>query len=130
MERTKEQNRVDQLVKQFWKYGYLTVKRKFGTYLNEPDQIGEYNIDAIGKQLNDYAIGITLTAEDFTNPSLVEKITFLASRHTKYSHKEVMLIIGVPFKLKNEIAVLLNRISPGIRKNIQIVYFAEKKSVN
>ena len=130
MERTKEQEQVDQLVKQFWKYGYLTVKRKFGTYLNEPDQIGDYDIDAIGKQLNDYAIGITLTTEDFSNQSLVEKITFLASRHTKYSHKEVMLIIGAPFKLKNEVAVLMNRISPTIRKNIKVVYFSEKKAIN
>lgn len=130
MERSEEEKRVDQLVKQFWRYGYLTVKRKYGTYLNEPDQIGDYDVDAIGKQINEYAIGITLTEADFKNPSLVEKITFLSSRHTKYSNKDVQLIIGTSKNLSNEVAVLLNRISPSLKKNIRIVYFPEKKSIN
>jgi len=130
MERSKEEKRVDQLVKQFWRYGYLTVKRKYGTYLNDPEQIGNYDIDAIGRQLNDYAIGITLTEEDFNNPTLVEKITFLSSRHTKYTHKNVQLIIGTVHNLSNEVAVLLNRISPSLRKNVKVVYFPEKKSIN
>lgn len=130
MERSKDEARVDSLVKQFWKYGYLTVKRKYGKYLNEPGQIGDYNIDAIGKQVNDYAIGITLTAEDFDNKNLVEKVTFLASRHTKYTHKDVALIIGTSKRFTNEIAVLLNRISPNLKKNIKVVFFPEKKSIN
>ena len=33
---------VDLLVEQFWRKGYLTLSRKFGTYLPEPTSVGGF----------------------------------------------------------------------------------------
>ena len=55
---------IDLLVEQFWKRGYLTVSRRFGTYLPEPSKIGKFDVDIIAKYKNNYAIGITLSNED------------------------------------------------------------------
>ena len=48
---------VDQLVEQFWKRGYFTVSRKFGTYLPEPSKVGNFDVDIIARYKKDYAIG-------------------------------------------------------------------------
>ncbi len=44
---------VDQLVDQFWKRGYFTVSRKFGTYLPEPSKVGGFDVDIIVAMLDD-----------------------------------------------------------------------------
>lgn len=87
---------VDAVIDQFWKLGYLTVSRKYGTYLPEPPKVGQYEVDAIARQNNNYAIGLTLSESDFADPKLLQKISFLASRQTKYSNKKVLLLVGVP----------------------------------
>lgn len=87
---------VDSVIDQFWKLGYLTVSRKYGTYLPEPPRIGQYEVDAVARQNENYAIGVALTESDFADPKLLQKITYLASRQTKYSNKKVMLLLGVP----------------------------------
>ena len=87
---------VDSVIDQFWRLGYLTVSRKYGTYLPEPPKIGTYEVDAVARQNDNYAIGIAVTETDFADPKLLQKLTFLASRQTKYSNKKVLLLVGVP----------------------------------
>lgn len=41
---------VDLLIEEFWKKGYLTLYRKYGTYLPEPSNIGGFEVDVIAKQ--------------------------------------------------------------------------------
>jgi hypothetical protein len=87
---------VDAIIDQFWKLGYLTISRKFGTYLPEPPKVGGFEVDAIARQNNNYAIGLALSEDDFADPKLLQKLTFLASRQTKYTNKKVLLFIGTP----------------------------------
>jgi hypothetical protein len=115
---------VDLLIEQFWKQGYLTLSRKFGTYLPEPSKVGMFDVDVIARQKKNYAIGITLSDDDFRNPALLEKIIYLASRHTKYTNKKVLLFVGVPenkFKTAKE---LLDTVEPAVKKNIKLLPIA------
>ena len=50
---------IELLQDQFWKRGYMTISRRFGTYLPEPAKVGMFNVDIIAKYKDDYAIGIT-----------------------------------------------------------------------
>lgn len=89
---------VDMLIEEFWKKGYLTLFRKFGTYLPEPTAIGGFEVDAIAKYKNTFAIGITLTDQDFNDPVMIKnKLAYLANRHLKGSNKKVQLFVGVSF---------------------------------
>jgi hypothetical protein len=116
---------IDTLVKNFWKLGYLTVKRKFGTYLPEPGKIGEFDIDVVAKQEKNYAIGITLHAEELNNPKLLEKITFLATRHTKFSNRQVQLFLGIPSKHYKKIKQLVELLDDEVKKNIKLISITE-----
>lgn len=60
---------VDLLIEEFWKKGYLTLYRKYGTYLPEPSNIGGFEVDVIAKQKENFAIGINLIDQDFKNPA-------------------------------------------------------------
>ena len=55
-----ERKAIDILVSEFWRLGFFTVSRRFGTYLPEPENIGRFKVDAIGRLKEKYAIGITL----------------------------------------------------------------------
>lgn len=48
MKESIRQRSVDDLISHFWKNGYLTLSRKFGTYLPTPSNVGKYEVDAIG----------------------------------------------------------------------------------
>lgn len=120
---------IDLLVDQFWKQGYLTVSRKFGTYLPEPSKVGNFDIDVLARYKKNYAIGITLSEGDIKDPKILDKLSYLATRQTKYSNKRVLLFIGVPqvyFKLAKE---LLEFIDSNVRKNIRLFPIIEK-SIN
>ena len=93
------QERVDALIKSFWKNGYLTLSRRYGTFLPNPKPIGSYEVDAVGKQRKKFVIGLTITEEELSNPKIYEKIEYLATRHSKYSKNSVSLFIGVNKKL-------------------------------
>ncbi|MHB1687213.1 MAG: hypothetical protein ACYCVH_07555 [Ignavibacteriaceae bacterium] len=121
---------VDLLVEQFWKEGYLTLRRKFGTYLPEPDKIGNFDVDIIAKQRKNYAIGLTLTAEDFRNSNLIERLTFLSTRQTRYSNKRVQLFVGVPTEYFEKAKSLVKLLSPAARKNIRIFQIEDKVFTN
>jgi hypothetical protein len=116
-----KRNSVDLLVDQFWKNGYLTISRKFGIYLPEPQRMGGFDVDIVARYKKDYAIGITLNEEDIESPELKEKITFLATRQTKNTSKRVLLYIGVPHDLRKKIEYIISSLDEDIRKNIKVL---------
>ena len=117
---------VDLLVEQFWKQGYMTLSRKYGTYLPEPSKVGNFEVDIIAKQKKNYAIGITLTGEDLNDPGIAGKINFLATRQTKYTNKKVMLFIGVEVQYFKNAKALVDSIDPETRKNIRLIQIFER----
>lgn len=127
---TGKRKSVDLLVEQFWKQGYMTLSRKYGTYLPEPSRVGDFEVDIIARQKRNYAIGITLDDAELNDPSLISKLTFLATRQTKSSNKKVLLFIGVPMELMKNAKVLLEILDPEVRKNIKLSPIAEKQIVS
>ena len=114
---------VDLLIDQFWKNGYLTISRKFGTYLPEPQRMGGFDVDIVARYKKDYAIGITLNEEDLDNPELRNKIEFLATRQTKFTNKKVLLFVGIPNDLRKKIEFIISTLDENVRKNIKIQFF-------
>jgi hypothetical protein len=114
---------VDLLIDQFWKNGYLTISRKFGTYLPEPQRMGGFDVDIVARYKKDYAIGITLNEEDLENPGLKNKIQFLATRQTKFTNKKVLLFVGIPNELRKKIEFIISTLDENVRKNIKIQFF-------
>ncbi len=121
MKESIRQRKVDDLVDHFWKNGYLTLSRKFGTYLPNPSNVGEYEVDAIAKLKKKYAIGVTLSEEDLNDPKVYSKLEYLATRHTKYSNKRVTLFVGVPKTLFNKVNICMLNLSSEAQKNIKVV---------
>ena len=121
-----ERKNVDLLVNHFWKLGYFTISRRFGTYLPEPSKVGRFDVDIIAKQKNKYAIGITLSEEDIQDASLIERLEFLATRKTKYSNSPVTLIVGVQSKLYKQVKNILENVFPEARKNIKLMQILDK----
>jgi len=118
---------IDELIKHFWQNGYLTVSRKFGTYLPDPTPIGKYNVDAVARYKKKYAIGIVLTSEDLSDPRILTKLSFLATRHTKYSNKEVSLFIGVAPENYSRTKSMVESLNDEAIKNIKIVVIRNKQ---
>ncbi|MBZ0178860.1 MAG: hypothetical protein K8F36_06180 [Melioribacteraceae bacterium] len=116
-----QEQKVDQLIKTFWKNGYLTLSRKYGTYLPEPSPIGNYEVDVVGKKVKKYAIGITLNENDLNDPNIRRKIEFLASRQTRNTNNRVMLFVGVENNLIKRTRGLIKFIPEEIRKFIKVV---------
>ena len=120
---------VDLFVEQFWKQGFMTVSRRFGTYLPEPDKVGNFEVDIIARQKKNYAIGIILSENDFNDPELTKRITFLASRQTRYTNKPVLLFIGVNSKYFKNAKAFLDILAPEVKKNIRLVQIVERPFV-
>jgi hypothetical protein len=121
MKASVRQRKVDDLVDHFWKNGYLTLSRRFGTYLPEPSNVGMYEVDAIGKLKKKYAIGVTLSEEELNAPKIYSKLEYLATRHTKYTNKNVTLFVGVPKLLFNKVKLCVSNLSSEAKKNIKVV---------
>lgn len=122
---------VDLLVEEFWKKGYLTVFRKFGTYLPEPSKIGGFDVDVIAKQKDNYAIGITLTDQDFNEPAFIKnKLAYLAQRQTRGSNKKVLLFVGVSGNKLMTAKSIIDELDPDTRKNIKLFQITERIPVN
>jgi len=115
---------VDLLIDQFWKNGYLTISRKFGTYLPEPQRMGGFEVDIIARYKKDYAIGITLNEADLENDGLKGRIKFLATRQTKFTNKRVLLFIGIPLYLKKKFELIMSSFEEDVVKNIRIQAFS------
>lgn len=120
-----ERKTIDLLVNEFWRLGFFTVSRRLGTYLPEPENIGKFRVDVIGRQKEKYAIGIILNKEDIYNPDLLEKINYLASRKTRLTSKSITLFIGVPVIYFKHVKELLLNIDETVRKNIRLVRIEE-----
>jgi hypothetical protein len=120
---------VDLLVDQFWKNGYLTISRKFGTYLPEPHRMGGYEVDIVARYKKDYALGITINEEDLESPDLKEKLRFLATRQTKFTNKRVLLFIGITNELRKKLELIINSLDENIRKNVKIQSLASEISL-
>ena len=121
MTKISDKERIDSLVKHFWKNGFLTLSRKHGTYLPNPNPIGDYEVDAVGKLNKKYVLGITLKKEDLENPNTLRKIKFLASQKNKFSLQKVTLFLGCPDELRPAVETLLLQLDEELRKNIKIV---------
>lgn len=127
---TERREDIDLLVEEFWRKGYLTVFRKYGTYLPEPSSIGGFDVDVIAKQKNNYAIGISLTEQDFNNSVFIKnKLSYLAQRQTKGTNKKVMLFIGVPVAVYKNAKNLLDELDPETRKNIRLFQIAKRQNI-
>ncbi len=128
---TERRRDVDLLVEEFWKKGYLTVFRKYGTYLPEPSNIGGFDVDVIAKQKDNYAIGITLTDQDFKDPSFIKnKLSYLAQRQRRGSNKKVLLFVGVSNLNYKYAKALLDELDPETRKNIKLFEITDRQSLN
>ncbi len=123
---TVKRKNIDYLIEQFWKNGYLTVSRKFGTYLPEPEKIGGFDVDIIAKQGKDYALGITISEEDFKDPKLLDRISFLSTRRTKFTQKQVLLYIGVPEENVLLAKGLIDSLPNEIKRNIRLFNLVDK----
>jgi hypothetical protein len=121
-------NNVDTIIQSFWKYGYMTLSRRFGTYLPEPTKIGNYDVDAIGRQNKQFVIGITLSDDELNHPEIYQKIEFLASRQNKYSKRKVKLFIAVSRKSLNKARMIISELGKDIIKNIKIIPIDETKA--
>ena len=127
---TERRKDVDLLIEEFWKKGYLTVSRKYGTYLPEPSSIGGFDVDVVAKQRDNYAIGITLTDQDFKESSFIKnKLSYLAQRQTRGSNKKVLLFVGVSVSNFKYAKALLDELDPDTRKNIRLFQISEKPKV-
>ena len=121
---------VDLLIEEFWKKGYLTIFRKFGTYLPEPSDIGGFEVDVIAKLKDNFAIGITLSDQDFKEPSFIKnKLSYLAQRQTKGSNKKVQSFVGVSLLNIKYAKTLLEELDPETKKNIKLFQIAEKPDI-
>jgi hypothetical protein len=122
---------VDLLVEQFWRKGYLTLSRKFGTYLPEPTSVGGFEVDVVARQKNKYAIGLTITDDDLNNQVLLSnKIQHLATRHTRNGNFPVMLFIGVKEGNFKEVKLLIDRLDEDIRRNIKLFQITERRDIS
>jgi len=117
--------KVDLLINQFWKKGYLTVSRRYGTYLPEPGMVGRFNVDIIARLKNEYAIGINLSQKDFIDNNLADKLVYLATRHTKYTNKKVKLFVGVPSANFKQAKRFIENLEEEVRKNISLFQVIE-----
>jgi len=118
---------VDLLIEEFWKKGYLTLFRKFGTYLPEPSNIGGFEVDVIAKLKDNFAIGITLNDQDFKDSSFIKnKLSYLAQRQTRGSNKKVQLFVGVSLLNLKYAKTLLDELDPETKKNIKLFQITEK----
>jgi len=112
---------VDALIEHFWKYGYLTLSRKYGTYLPAPQKVGNYEIDAVAKYKQKLALGISLTEEDLNNPESISKISFLASKDANNPGKKVTLFVGVPAESVAKAKIIISGFEETVKKNIKVV---------
>ncbi|MGE5399770.1 MAG: hypothetical protein ACM3S2_05155 [Ignavibacteriales bacterium] len=119
---------IDQLIKHFWQNGYLTVSRKYGTYLPAPNPVGTYNVDAIGRYNKKYAIGVVLTSDDIEDNRSIERLNYLATRQTRFSNIKVTLFVGVEPINAEKARLLIDSLSEEARRNIKLVLLNNNSS--
>lgn len=110
--------------KQYFKFrasGYSTIGRRFGTYLPDPPDIGEFQIDILAKQKKEFAIGIVLDDLAGVDVNFIkQKIRFLAERKSTYSGNPVKLYIALTRKNYFFIKHLIDSDLSDISLNIEL----------
>ncbi len=95
-------NRRDLADKLYFKLrtaGYSTIGRRYGTYLPDPPDIGDFQIDILAKQKKEFAIGIVVDDLSGVDVNFIkQKIRFLAERKSTYSGNPVKLYIALTRK--------------------------------
>jgi hypothetical protein len=117
---------IDLLLVQFWKRGYMTVSRRYGTYLPEPAKVGMFDVDIVARYKDDYAIGVNLNQTDFIDENLITKLNYLATRRTKFTNRKVKLFVGVSNKYFKHAKLLLEQLEPEVQKNIKLFQIVDK----
>lgn len=125
-----ERKAIDLLVNEFWRLGFFTLSRRLGTYLPEPENVGKFQVDVIGRQKEKYAIGITLSKEDIYKSDLLEKVNYLVSRKSRSSGKSITLFIGMSDIYYKRVKGLLQNIDETLRRNIKLVRIEENNFSN
>lgn len=121
---------IDFLVEQFWRKGYLTLSRKFGTFLPEPTSVGGFEVDVIARQKNNYALGLTIAYDELKNQSMLSgKIKYLATRQTRRGNNPVMLFIGVKEENFKEVKLLIDQFDEEVQKNIKLFQIRERSII-
>jgi len=118
---TQDRRNIDMLVNRFWRNGFFTVYRKYGTYLPEPTKVGKFDIDVVARLKNKYAIGITVNKYDLQDYNLQEKLLYLATRHTKQTNQPVQLFVGVSSIYLKQVKSIVNNFTPDVQKNIKLI---------
>jgi hypothetical protein len=121
------EDKVDELIKHFWKNGYMTISRKFGKYLPAPKPVGSYQVDAVGKYKRKYVLGLNLTEEELNDSQIYSKIKFLSSRKTKFSNYKVTLYLGVPAVSIKKARAIVATLGEDVQRNIKIIPLPSKK---
>ncbi|MEW6506589.1 MAG: hypothetical protein AB1432_02460 [Bacteroidota bacterium] len=116
-----KREKVDSLIEQLWKHGYLTLSRKYGKYLPSPAPVGNYDVDAIAKYKKKIAIGITVTEEELNDPNLVTKLIYLTHSKPKHSANKVTLFVGVPYDSIIKANLLLSSLDDETRSRIKLI---------
>lgn len=112
---------VDALIEHFWQNGYLTLSRKYGTYLPAPKKVGDYEVDAVARYKQKIAIGISLSEEELNDPKVITKITFLASRHKDNASRRVTLFVAVPAESLSKAKIIISSLDEQLKRNIKVV---------
>ncbi|MBL1212402.1 MAG: hypothetical protein HND52_03470 [Ignavibacteriae bacterium] len=128
MKKLTRQERVDALIEQFWRKGYLTVSRRYGKYLPEPNPVGKYAIDAVAKYRRKIAVGLVLEAEELNDPKIISKLNFLASRNSNYSNRNTTLYVGVPEDLILKAEMIVAGLDSNAQNNIKIIGVPSSKN--
>lgn len=119
---TKEKReKVDALIDQVWKHGYLTLSRKYGKYLPSPTPVGNYDVDAIAKYKKKIAIGITVSDDELNDPNLITKLIYLTKSKPKHIADKVTIFVAVTYRSIIKANMLLASLDEVIRSKIKLV---------
>jgi hypothetical protein len=116
-----KREKVDCLIDHLWQKGYLTLSRKYGTYLPTPPPIGGYEVDAVAKYKKKIALGITVTNDELNDPRFLNKIDFLVNYNTRFPQNHVTIFLGVPNELVVKASMLISSLQEKTQNQIKIV---------
>ncbi|HOJ37557.1 MAG TPA: hypothetical protein PLI27_08600 [Ignavibacteriales bacterium] len=118
-----QENRIKDLIRFFWKFGFQPIEIRGSKYLNTPKNIGDYQIDIVAKRNDTYAIGIIVNDNEFENQNnLIKKISFLASLKNKYNSKDIYLFLGCSKDNFENLKRLLNFVTQKYIHKIKVFY--------
>ncbi len=121
MPRISNKERVDRLIAHFWQDGFLTLSRKFGTYLPPPEPIAGIEVDAIGKFKNKYVLAFLISQNDLEPPNLITKISRLTYLITRNSKRQAYFYIGASRDSIIKINDLLKSLNDHDKQFIKII---------